>query len=584
MIRVIALRKAVLAGVAGALVWELVLRALLLSGAPLVDIVRMLGATATNDAPIWIWWPIGMAMHVMVGVIWAIFYAYFFWSTTPWPPLWQGLAFSLIPAALAISVVYPQLYAMHAPGPVVQVDQWRLMGAVSWGERAGVLLGHLVYGATLGLLYTHPVGYRADAPPHLHRTAARHNGVQAPQRPPHAFMFATGIECSYPTIENGRWRRDQMDATGHYRRWREDLDLCAQLGLAHLRYGPPLHLIHTAPGVYDWDFLDDVMEGVRQSGITPIIDLCHFGLPSWLQNFQNPQIPDALASYASAFAQRYPWVRFYTPVNEMYVCARLSALEGLWNEQRRDEQSFVTAVRHLAHASIQMTSAILRERADAVFVTSESSELYQPSTPQPRIVDIAEFENERRFLPLDLLYGHSVSDRMRGYLREHGMADAEYEWFMAQPRPQRAILGVDYYEWNEKLIDTHGRPQALGELFGWYVVAMQYWERYRLPLMHTETNHMDARQGPRWLWRQWHNVQLIRKAGVPVVGFTWYSLTDQIDWDIALTKPLGNVSPVGLFDLNRHPRATAQAYKHLVDTFAAQPELLDCPALAEVLS
>jgi hypothetical protein len=42
-------------------------------------------------------------------------------------------------------------------------------------------------------------------------------------------------------------------------------------------------------------------------------------------------------------------------------------------------------------------------------------------------------------------------------------------------------------------------------------------------MMHTETNRMDAREGPRWLWRQWHNVQLIRRGGVPVVGFTWYS-------------------------------------------------------------
>jgi len=80
---------------------------------------------------------------------------------------------------------------------------------------------------------------------------------------------------------------------------------------------------------------------------------------------------------------------------------------------------------------------------------------------------------------------------------------------------------------------------------------------------------MDAREGPRWLWRQWHNVQLIRQTGVPVVGFTWYSLTDQVDWDIALREPLGNVNPVGLFDLNRDPRVVGLAYQHLVRLFAS---------------
>ena len=39
------------------------------------------------------------------------------------------------------------------------------------------------------------------------------------------------------------------------------------------------------------------------------------------------------SAYARAFAERYPWVRLYTPVNEMYVCARMSALDGNWNEQ-----------------------------------------------------------------------------------------------------------------------------------------------------------------------------------------------------------------------------------------------------------
>jgi hypothetical protein len=81
---------------------------------------------------------------------------------------------------------------------------------------------------------------------------------------------------------------------------------------------------------------------------------------------------------------------------------------------------------------------------------------------------------------------------------------------------------------------------------------------------------MDAREGPRWLRRQWHNVQFIRRTGVPVVGFTWYSLTDQVDWDIALREPLGNVSPVGLFDLNRDPRTVGLAYEHLVRLFEAE--------------
>jgi hypothetical protein len=164
------------------------------------------------------------------------------------------------------------------------------------------------------------------------------------------------------------------------------------------------------------------------------------------------------------------------------------------------------------------------------------------------------------------------------------MPDEEYAWFMQQDVRRRAILGVDYYEWNEKLIDSTGHAQALGELFGWYAIAGQYYQRYRRPMMHTETNKTDAEGAPRWLWRQWHNVQLLRSAGVPIIGFTWYSLTDQIDWDRSIKDSFGIIFPVGLFDLNRDPRAVGLSYKQLIDMHRDQPGYRDCKALRELLS
>jgi beta-glucosidase/6-phospho-beta-glucosidase/beta-galactosidase len=386
-------------------------------------------------------------------------------------------------------------------------------------------------------------------------------------------MFATGIECSYPTIDGGRWRMDQLEATGHYEYWRRDLELVRELGLEYLRYGPPLYRVFLGPGRYDWSFVDQVSEAMRELGITPIMDLCHFGVPDWLENFQNPEFPERFAEYAEAFATRYPWVKFYTPVNEMFVTAMHSTLRGIWNEQERTERAFVTAVRRLARASVLSMQAIARVRPEAIFVNSESSEFCQPCCPDPEIQRIADFENQRRFIALDLLYGVPVRADVYAHLVDNGMPREEYEWFMAQDVARRAVLGVDYYTWNEKLINAEGKPESLGELFGWYVITRQYYERYDTPVMHTETNVMDAAQAPGWLWRQWHNVQLIRKDRVPVIGFTWYSLQDQVDWDVGLAKANGNVNPVGLFDLNREPRPVAQAYKQLLEMYGDEPLL-----------
>ena len=160
------------------------------------------------------------------------------------------------------------------------------------------------------------------------------------------FMFATGIECSYPTIENGRWRRDQLAETEHYRYWRRDFELVREIGLKYLRYGLPLHLLTGAKITSTGPSRTTLCPQCSELEITPIIDLCHFGVPDWLENFQNPRLPEALAAFAKAFAERYGWVRFYTPVNEMYVTSRMSALDGVWNEQMRSERAFVTATRH----------------------------------------------------------------------------------------------------------------------------------------------------------------------------------------------------------------------------------------------
>ena len=582
MVRIVALPKAIVAGVSAAVVMDGLLPALVLVGLPSPDLVVELGSAVFNRQH-WLALAGAGLVHLAVGVCWAVFYGYFFWARFRWPPAIQGLVFAIIPAVLAIFIVYPQLKLMELGTDVTAIGLRSFFAPLSPATIAALVAGHAVFGLTMGAIYTRPVGYRAGRK--IGRPRARQGSTGNRRRNENTcgFMFATGIECSYPTIDHGRWRRDELDSTGHYDWWQHDFELAREIGITHIRYGPPLHLIFDAPGHFDWSYVDPQMEELRDFGPEPIIDLCHFGVPSWLGNLQNPEIAPALAEYANAFAERYPWVRFYTPVNEMYVCSRMSTIQGVWNEQMNDEGAFVTAAFNLARASIQMSDRILEQRPDAVFINSESSEFYQPCCPDEHIVATARFENERRFLPLDLIYAHPVSDGMRPYLHDHGVTDAALAEFAQRQVPRRSILGVDYYEWNERLIDRNGQAQALGELFGWYVIADQYWQRYRRPMMHTETNKMDADGAPKWLWRQWHNVQLLAKAGVPLVGFTWYSLTDQIDWSIAMSEPLGIVYPVGLFDLNREARTVGLAYKHLIDLYKDLPEYRESKALKELM-
>jgi beta-glucosidase/6-phospho-beta-glucosidase/beta-galactosidase len=369
-------------------------------------------------------------------------------------------------------------------------------------------------------------------------------------------MFATGIENSNPTIGNGSKRVDELEKCGFYRHWETDLDLVCDLGIRFLRYGPPIHTTFLGPGRYDWEFSDLTFARIRERDIVPIVDLCHFGVPDWIGNFQNPDFTFLFADYARDFALRYPWIQFYTPVNEMFICATFSAAYGWWNEQMRSDQGFVTALKHIVKANVLAMGAILAVRPDALFVQSESSEYYHAENP--KAIRPAELLNQRRFLSLDLNYGRRVNSDMYEFLLDNGMTREEYKFFLDFNFKHNCIMGNDYYVTNEHRVSADGDTKPAGDVFGYDEITRQYAERYQLPVMHTETNLNEGPNGDEavnWLWKQWANVLRVRNNGVPIVGFTWYSLTDQVDWDTALREDNGNVNPLGLYDLDRNIRA-----------------------------
>ena len=377
-------------------------------------------------------------------------------------------------------------------------------------------------------------------------------------------MFATGIENSYPVITgaDGKARRvDEMEKCGHYDRWREDFALVGEVGLRYVRWGPAYFRCHLAPGKYDWEWTDQVLEELKRLEIVPIVDLCHFGVPDWLDSFQNPEFPPLFAEYAAAFARRYPDIRYYTPVNEIFIAATFSARYGWWNERLASDTAYVTAMKHLCQANLLAVDEILQVRPDALFIQSESSEYTHPG--HPAALGQARFENETRFLSMDFIFGHHVSIDTYRYLLDSGMTPAEYDGFMKRPRRHCFIMGNDYYITNEHVVQQDGTRGPAGEILGYYVITKQYYDRYHLPVMHTETN-MSEEHSVAWLWKEWASMLRLREDGIPIVGFTWYSLTDQMDWDTALREDARRVNRLGLFDLQRRLRPVGAAYRKIV--------------------
>ena len=177
------------------------------------------------------------------------------------------------------------------------------------------------------------------------------------------------------------------------------------------------------------------------------------------------------------------------------------------------------------------------------------------------------FSMSRRFLSLDLCYGHDVSTMMYDYLTSNGMTHDEYRWFGGHGSriTPACIMGNDYYAANEHMVPPGDAPlYSAGLVYGYYILTRQYFDRYHLPVMHTETNQRGGPDAVRWLRNQWLSFLRLKEDGVPLVGFTWYGLLDQVDWDSTLRNDAGQVDPLGLYDLDRRIRPVGEAYKTLI--------------------
>lgn len=377
--------------------------------------------------------------------------------------------------------------------------------------------------------------------------------------PDEGFVIATGIECSAPTIAGGI-RQDELRKTGHWDRVEEDLALVAAFGIRHVRYGIPFHVVAADPDRLDWAWTDRAMAALQANDLVPIADLLHFGLPDDLTGFGDPRLPARFEAFAAAFADRYPWVRHYTPVNEPLISARFSAQLGWWNERRTDDRSFVAAIDGASACAVLGMARIRERRPDAVFVQSDTCESFLAGGPA--VEEQSAFLNELRFVAWDLSYGREPGPRVVAWLAEHGLGPDRLAWFRANGSADRCIVGHDFYAGNEWLIAEDGTIAVRDDPGGYVAQAREYHAHFGLPFLLSETNQAGP-EAPEWLDRIWADALALRTEGLPLRGVCWYGFVDHVDWDTALREVNERPNPCGLVDLDRRSHPVGERYREL---------------------
>ncbi len=376
------------------------------------------------------------------------------------------------------------------------------------------------------------------------------------------FLWATGIEDTFvPQARPGYRALDEYELMGHYEHWREDLQLTRELGVRGVRWGIPWYRIETAPGQFDWRWTDEVLPYlVQELGITPIIDLMHYGCPFWLhREFASEDYPQAVARYAAAFAARYySVVHWYTPLNEPLINALMCGKRGQWPPYLRGEAGYLRIMLQLVKGIRGTVTAIKEIDPQALMVHVEATGLSRATRADLEVV--AAEEQRRGYLSYDLLTGRVTPDHpLFTWLVRNGVRADDLVEFVRSPIALD-VLGLNFYpQWSTKQIEVNAKGRLLYRTTeedgaGFATLIRDYYERYNVPVMITETSAKGSvATRSQWLTASLAAIKELRGQGVPVLGYTWFPLFTMIDWRYRTGRaPLENYRiELGLYTLNR---------------------------------
>jgi beta-glucosidase/6-phospho-beta-glucosidase/beta-galactosidase len=365
-----------------------------------------------------------------------------------------------------------------------------------------------------------------------------HNYISGDMAFGRPFTWATGIEDTFiPHARPGLRALDEYELTQHYAQWKSDFDLVAETGVHALRWGIPWYKVQPKPGVWDWSWTDACLDYlVNVKGITPILDVMHYGTPLWMENsFINCCYPEAVGEYAAKVAERYgSLIQWYTPLNEPLVNASLCGYEGQWPPYLRGDDGYFKMILALTRGMIATVKAVTA--AAPHWKTVQVEALWRNTTRVESLQERVALSNALQYIALDLTMGRVGDDHpLLQRLRKNGVREADLAWYRDH-KIDYDVLGANFYPWSAKEM----APKESGEMYarpvkthGGHVAAavLDLYNRYGKPVMVTETSSLGglgARE--KWMDGTIDGMFNLREQGVPVVGYTWFPMFTMIDW------------------------------------------------------
>ncbi len=354
-------------------------------------------------------------------------------------------------------------------------------------------------------------------------------------------------------IKNGD---DCHTACDHYHRYKEDVALMKQMGLKSYRFSINWCRIMPEKGKVNekgLDFYRDLIDKLKEANIEPIVTLYHWDLPLWVHKeggWKNAKIIDYFLEYVQVVVDAFSNdVRYWCTINEPQVFIMSAYVIGNFAPFEHAVFSYKNALRHCLLAHGRAVELIRKcAKTKPMIGLAMAATTYIPDTEdEAGIVDarIKSFESAvgegSNSLYMDPIVLGKASEQLK---RKLSHQDLE---IISQPID---FIGINVYQpsntmINKKAYNTDALPKSS---LGWvldgrclYWTIRHYYERYHLPIMITE-NGMAGNETV-GVDEQVHdqirceflddflgNVKRAVDEGIPVLGYQYWSIMDNLEW------------------------------------------------------
>ena len=349
--------------------------------------------------------------------------------------------------------------------------------------------------------------------------------------------------------ENNNWARFAKEgkvkdgttpvrADDHYARFKEDIDLMAELGLQIYRFGIEWSRIEPQRGEYCEEAIAHYREEIEymiSKGIVPLLTLHHFTNPLWFEDmgaFEHKDSPEIFLSFVKKAIESFgDLVSDYITINEPNIYCTNSLLFGEWPPEKKSMASVVRAFSNMTAAHVKAYGYIHEKRCEMGYDDTKVSfanhlRVFEPENEKNPLHRFFSWATEYLF------QGAITTAMMTGkcfypVLRRKGVKKGKYYDF----------IGINYYSRSTvKGLADGVREDCCKNDLGWEIyheglleLSESLYEKYHAPVFVTENGTCDNSDSfrPRFIYDQ---LKLISERENHIARYYHWSFTDNFEW------------------------------------------------------